>query len=72
MSNLPHETKQDDILKLMYTVGIQQIGIKDGVATIKVHSQKDVAEALTYDTKYLYYKEIQVRRAGSDTVIPLA
>jgi hypothetical protein len=32
--------------------------IFDGVATLKVNALKDVREALTYDQKFLYYKEV--------------
>jgi len=40
------------------------MSIFEGVATMKVNSIKDVREALSYDTKYLYYKEIKVRRGN--------
>ena len=48
---------------------LQEIFIREGCATIKVQNIKDVREALTYDLKYLKYKEVQVRRAPLDTKI---
>lgn len=71
MSNIPHEATEDDIRKFMHTIRIEALHISDAVATMKVSSLKDVGECLTYDTKYLYYKEVQVRRAPSDTIVPV-
>lgn len=50
---------------------MQNLTIVEGVATLKVQSLKDVREAMTYDQKYLYYKEVQVRRASAETQIPV-
>lgn len=55
----------------MHTIRIENLHISDAVATMKVSSLKDVNECMTFDTKYLYYKEVQVRRAPADTIVPV-
>ena len=71
VSNLPIEATEDDLRQLMTTVKVEDIAVTEGgSAVMRVSSIKDVREALTYDTKYLRYKEIQVRRAPADTIIP--
>lgn len=70
VSNLPCEATEDDLRKFMHTLRIENLTIIDGVATLKVHSLKDVREAMTYDQKYLYYKEVQVRRTSAETRLP--
>lgn len=70
MSNLPIEANEEDLIKSLQGVAIEQIGILDQVGYVRVKAKKDVLEALTFDQKYLYYKEVQVRRAHPDTVIP--
>lgn len=70
ISNLPVEATEDDLVKFLQGLNIVELGIKDGACLVRVRSQKDVREALTFDLKYLYYKEVQVRRAPPDAAIP--
>lgn len=58
VSNLPYEATEDDLRKFMHLIRIESLVINNSVATLKVSTMKDVREAMTYDLKYLYYKEV--------------